>query len=368
MTRAVISAWSAVSPFGIGGAAFARGVAEGRRAVTPLGPDAGPDRAAVVPGFDAREVLGRKGTRSLDRVGALSLATAGELLGSGGRNREVATGEHAALVLGTTLGSAKSMMDITRDTLTQELPYFIDAARIPNAVMNSAAAQCAIRHGIKGPNTTVAGGRSAGLFALRYALRLLSTGRARAVLCGGAEEFTEERAWLEHHGSGAPAAEALGEGCGLFLVEPSHGEDLTGAPPVLAEILAVETAVHMGDGWVDTAADCLRRALSRGEATADEIWAVSLAGADEWDEAVRAVCAEPPGGRHPVRLPGDETWGDAGAATAAFQIASALVAAEHDPAAAGRLAVVTSFDQGGVLGCALLRVYPYGTETRTEDD
>ncbi|MCW7944039.1 hypothetical protein AAW14_18805 [Streptomyces hygroscopicus] len=371
MTRAVISAWAAVSPFGIGGTAFAHGVAAGRRAVTPLGPGTGPvpqDRAAAVPGFDVREVLGRKGTRSLDRVSALSLATVDQLLGSDGRHRQVATGEHAAVVLGTTLGSAKSMMDITRDTLTQELPYFIDAARIPNAVMNSAAAQCAIRHGIKGPNTTVAGGRTAGLFALRYALRLLSTGRARAVLCGGAEELTGERAWLEHHGSGTPASAALGEGCGMFLVEPSAEAAVTDAPPVLAEILAVETAVHTGEAWAGTAADCLRRALTRAGATADEIWAISPAGADGWDEAVRAVCAGLPDGHRPVRLPGDETWGDAGAATASFQIASVLVTAEQDPSAPGRLAVVTSFDQGGVLGCALLRVYPYGTETRTEDD
>ncbi|MFI1869646.1 beta-ketoacyl synthase N-terminal-like domain-containing protein [Streptomyces jumonjinensis] len=376
MTRPVISAWSAVSPFGAGSAAFAHGVTAGLRAVAPLGADSGPlpqTHAAPVPDFDARRILGRKGTRSLDRVGALALAALGELLAGAGRVQEIATGERAGLVLGTTLGSAASMMDITRDTLTRELPYFVDAARIPNAVMNSAAAQCAIRHGIRGPNTTVAGGRSAGLLALRYAMRLLAAGRAGAVLCGGAEELTRERSWLEHHAHRG-AERPLGEGCALLLVEPPAAPGSPAAHRALAEVLAVETRTHVGGPLADATAACLRRALTRGGVTAGELWAVSPSGEAAWERAVDAECARGAGGRRPVRLPDDTAWGDAGAATAAFQIASALAAAEHDPAARGRVAAITSFDREGVLACALLRIHPYrrihpyGTKARTDHD
>jgi 3-oxoacyl-[acyl-carrier-protein] synthase II len=346
VTAPVISAWSAISPYGLGREAFVNGVAAGTSAVARLSPDEWPvpqQRAARVPGFVTKEVLGRKGTRSMDRVSALALAAVGELLGSDERNRTVATGEQAALVLGTTAGSARSMMDITRDTLTRERPYLIDTARIPNAIMNSSAAQCAIWHDLKGPNTTVAGGRAAGLFALRYALRLLSAGRARSVLCGGAEELTPERAWLEHH-TGDPARPAvLGEGCSLLLLEPEAPAD----GPVLAEVLGVTLGVFRDGDLAASLADCLSRSLARAGVAASDLWAVSpAAGQDQ----VRFDGADP------LTLPGEEAWGDAGAAAAPFQIASVLAAAERDPAARGRVAAVLSADRDNVLGCALFRL------------
>lgn len=350
MKRPVISAWSAVSPLGIDGRSFADGVASGRSGVVDLDAEQLPvpaTTAAPVPGFDIREVLGRKGTRSMDRLSALAVATVGELLAPQSRARELASGEIAALVLGTTAGSAKSMMDITRDTITQAEPFFIDTGRIPNAIMNSAAAQCAIWHQLHGPNATVSGGRAATLFALRYGLRLLSAGRATAVLCGGAEELTPERVWLEHHGRGRQPQVPLGEGCALLLVEPALP-----TTPVLAEILAVEVGVYTEDELATAYADCLRRALVRAGVGADELWAVSPSGLPGWQDAERRALASVLGEHQPRWLSGHEAWGDAGAATAAFQIASLLATAEG----AGRIAAVMSIDRDGVLGCALLRI------------
>ncbi|MBB5927466.1 beta-ketoacyl synthase N-terminal-like domain-containing protein [Streptomyces echinatus] len=344
MTAPVITAWSAVSPFGLGRGAFAAGVAAGTSAVTR--PEEWPvprQRVAPVPGFVTAEVLGRKGTRSMDRVSALTAAAADELLGAAGRHREVASGERAALVLGTTAGSSRSMMDITRDTHTRAMPFHIDTPRIPNAIMNSSAAQCAIRHNLKGPNATVAGGRAAGLFALRYALRLLSSGRARSVLCGGAEELTQDRAWLEHLAGDPDRPTALGEGCSLLLLEPAAPPD----GPVLAEVLGVTLGVFR-EGERDTAlTDCLSRALARAGVAAADLWAVSPA---VGQTGVRLA------GHAPLPLPGEESWGDAGAAAAPFQIASVLAAAERDPAARGRVAAVLSADRDNVLGCALFRI------------
>ncbi|MEV8476452.1 beta-ketoacyl synthase N-terminal-like domain-containing protein [Streptomyces sp. NPDC051173] len=344
MTAPVITAWSAVSPFGLGREAFAAGVAAGTSAVTR--PEEWPvprQRVAPVPGFVTEEVLGRKGTRSMDRVSALAAAAADELLGADSRHREVAAGERAALVLGTTAGSSTSMMDITRDTHTRAMPFHIDTPRIPNAIMNSSAAQCAIRHNLKGPNTTVAGGRAAGLFALRYALRLLSSGHARSVLCGGAEELTQDRAWLEYLVGDPDQPTALGEGCSLLLLEPAAPPDR----PVLAETLGVTLGVFRDDERDVALADCLSRALARAGVSAADLWVVSPAVGQS--EALLA-------GHAPLTLPGEEAWGDAGAAAAPFQIASVLAAAERDPAARGRVAAVLSADRDNVLGCALFRI------------
>lgn len=357
MSGAVLSAWSAVSPFGLGREAFTDGLRDGGTATaTELDPaewTVPRPQAHLVPGFEVREVLGRKGTRSMDRVSALAVSTIRELLDDVTRDEG---GDDTALVLGTTTGSAKSMMDITTDTLIHDKPFYIDAARIPNAIMNSAAAQCAIWHQLFGPNTTVAGGRVAGLFALQYAERLLRSGRAMTVLCGGAEEFSEARAWLEHHGSG-PDGEGtvLGEGCALLMVEPAPDVDLDGDRPVLAEVLAVGLGVHSGHDVGAALERCLRRTLRRAEVDPAQVWALcSVPGDGALGDGERAAVAAVLGDGVRQVVDG-QPWGDAGAVTATFQIAAVLGRAETDPAAAGQPAVVVSVDRDGVLGCAVLR-------------
>ncbi|AEM88101.1 beta-ketoacyl synthase N-terminal-like domain-containing protein [Streptomyces violaceusniger] len=364
VNRPVITAWSAVSPFGIGRAAFTEGIRERRPAAAPLDDErwqAAGDRACLVPDFDLRTVLGKKGVRSMDRVTGLAVTTVARLLDDAPRNRWVATGEDAALVLGTTTGSVQSQMDFTRDSLTGEKPYLVDPARFPNAVMNCAAGQSAIWHQLKGPNTTIAGGHAAGLYALNYARRLLTFGRARTVLCGAVEEFSHSRSWLERHahqpGTEGPA-QLPGEGCGLLLVE-QRGPDARGdaEQPVLAEILAVEMGIALDGGVRPALASCLRRALDRAEVRPEEIWAVSTSEAPgPSGEQERAAVAEAAEGADLVHLTQAALIGDTGAAAAAFQIAGVLVHAETTPEAAGRVALVTSVDRDGAVGCALLRL------------
>ncbi len=364
VNRPVITAWSAVSPFGIGRAAFTEGIRERRPAAAPLDDErwrAAGDRACLVPDFDLRTVLGKKGVRSMDRVTGLAVTTVARLLDDAPRNRWVATGEDAALVLGTTTGSVQSQMDFTRDSLTGEKPYLVDPARFPNAVMNCAAGQSAIWHQLKGPNTTIAGGHAAGLYALNYARRLLTFGRARTVLCGAVEEFSHSRSWLERHahrpGTEGPA-QLPGEGCGLLLVE-QRGPDARGdtEQPVLAEILAVEMGIALDGGVRPALAACLRRALNRAEVRPEEIWAVSTSEAPgPSGEQERAAVAEAAEGAELVQLTQAALIGDTGAAAAAFQIAGVLVHAETTPEAAGRVALVTSVDRDGAVGCALLRL------------
>ncbi|CDR08898.1 Beta-ketoacyl synthase [Streptomyces iranensis] len=364
MNRPVITAWSAVSPFGIGRAAFTEGIRERRPAAAGLDDErwqAAGDRACLVPDFDLRTVLGKKGVRSMDRVTGLAVTTVARLLDDAPRNRWVATGEDAALVLGTTTGSVQSQMDFTRDSLTEEKPYLVDPARFPNAVMNCAAGQSAIWHQLKGPNTTIAGGHAAGLYALNYARRLLTFGRARTVLCGAVEEFSHARSWLERHAHRPDTegpAQLPGEGCGLLLVEqrgPGARDDAE--QPVLAEILAVEMGIALDGGVRPALATCLRRALGRAGVRPEEIWAVSTSEAPgPSGEQERAAVAEAAEGADPVHLTQAALIGDTGAAAAAFQIAGVLVHAETTPEAADRVALVTSVDRDGAVGCALLRL------------
>jgi 3-oxoacyl-[acyl-carrier-protein] synthase II len=352
--RPVISAWSAVSPYGVGRAAFTEGIGSQRPVRGPVDPEVwdSPDaQACLVPGFSIRDVLGRKGTRSMDRATGLAVATVGRLFDDSGLAECDRGGEDAALVLGTTTGSAQSIMDFTRESITSEKPFFVDPARFPNTVMNCAAGQCAIWHQLQGPNATVAGGRVAGLHALNYGRRLLASGRARSVLAGAVEEYSHARAWLETRSRGGESV--LGEGCAMIrLTQP----DEIGSGTALAELLGVGFGVFSGDDPRAALTASLRRAVRTAGVDPGELryWAPASSGSDE--AAQREAVESATGSLDAIRVVRTDVLGDTGGASALFQLAAVLAVAADDPGARGQVALISSVDREGVAGCALLRL------------
>ena len=346
---AVITAWTAVSPYGVGGPALTAGL---RSAVAPE-PVAAPDgwlaeegdSARLVPGFDLREQLGRAGTRGMDRITGLTAVAVRDLLGPGGAEDALGTG----LVLGTAAGSVQGFLDFTRASLLGARPIDVPLSTLPNMAMNRAASASAIRHGLKGPNSTVSAGRLSGLAALGHAAELLAAGRARRVLAGSVEEYSAARARLA---AAEDARTVLGEGCALVLLESADRPQ--GRP--LAQVLAVRQRFALDGDFADQLTACVRTALAAAGAGPDAVWAV-LAGraagaAGEGEQAAldRLFGPEP---QH--RLPATTPLGDTAGATTGFQLAAAL-GAEPDPQP--RLVLLTGTDPGGPVGCALLRLLP----------
>jgi len=354
----VVSGWSAASPYGLGAEAFAEGVREGRDAVrgadadTDLGPY---ERAGRLPEFDVRAVLGRKGTRAMDRVTGLAVATAGMLLEQAGAGLAQDDPEAVGMVLGTGHGSVQSIMDFTRDSLTGEKPFHVDPALFPNTVMNRAAGTSAIWHTLRGPNTTVSGGALTGLLALSYAARLLRRRHCEAVLCGAVEEFSAERAWLEYRArSGGPhrqPAGPLGEGCALFLLEPARRARAYGRTP-LASLLGSRfiafAEVERADEAVTRA---VGEALKEADVRAEDVALLvpsdggGVLGACE-DAALAGIFGE----HRPGRLRLRRLVGDLGAASASVQVAGAVASGVVGPV------LVTSVDADGQVGAVVLRV------------
>jgi beta-ketoacyl synthase-like protein len=309
----VITAWSAVSPFGAGRDAYMAGIRSGRPTAGRLDPDTWqvPDKeACLIPEYDPRTLVGGKVAGYLNRSTVLALAVVGHLV-------DDTPGDRTGLVLGTTGGSMQSTMKIARDTFVNERPFHVDPKTLPGGVMNCAATQCAIRYKLTGPNTTIAGGPGAGLFALAYANRLLATGRADSVLVGAVEEYSEARSWLTHHNGGG----VVGEGGVVFRVEPGRDQ-------AIAEILAVDSKVCLDHDVEPVLRASMKSLLDKGNVRAEDVWDV--------------VAATDPAPQ----------IGDTGAASAAFAIASALSV----PGPAGRLVVITSSEPGGSVTSVLLRL------------
>jgi 3-oxoacyl-[acyl-carrier-protein] synthase II len=352
-----ITAWSAVSPFGYSPEDFAAGIRSGhstRQVLDHEAWNAPSGDACLVPGFHPCTVLGRKGTRSMDRATGLAVAAVRQMT-QPDPSRPLCDSSDVGLVLGTSMGSVSSIMEFTRASLTESKPYFVDVSRFPNTVMNCAAAQTAIWHKLRGPNVTIAGGRASALLALQYALRLLQSGRAARVVFGSVEEFSGQRAWLDWHARREhETAMPTGEGCAVMLLERSS----TRAGPVLAELRAVELGFSTvgDDGHV--LARCVRRALAAASIDVGAIWAVAPSGlpghhAIQEGRALDDVLE----GKDRRFIGCSEFIGDTGAASVAFQLAAVLaVAASEPPEEQTRMALVTTVDPDGVVGCAIFEI------------
>ena len=349
MTGIVISAWSALSPFGHGRAAFADGVRRGVPvdAVSTVD-DWATRHARLVPAFDRIEQLGRKGTSSMDRTTALAVATVRGLQRD--EDGSVLPDPRTGVALGTTSGSARTQFEFTRDSLTRRKPYFVNPAQMPFALMNSAAAQCASWHGLTGPNSTIAAGRVAGPAVLRYAARLLRTGRATGVFAGAVEEHSGARELLER---GAGNTAVLGEGCALLFLQTTAA----GNRPALAEVVALDTRLAVDGEPRRALVECLRGAMATGGFTAADVWGHASSATDqELSEVEHEAAGEVLGQQvGTVVVPG-QLIGDTGAASGVFGLVALLSLAEVDTSARGRLAVVTSVDRDGMVGCVVIRL------------
>lgn len=363
-SRPAISAWTAISPFGLDRASFVEGVRNRRSPATPVNPERWSGvpypTACTVPDFEPRKFLGTKGTRAMNRVSGLSVAATKHLLADIGVAAEDKR-DDIGFVLGTTTGSMQSMMDLTRASMTADKPDHVEPAAVPGCVMNCAAGQAAIWHGLRGPNATIAGGRTTGPHVLNYGRRLLLTGRASQVLCGAAEEFSVARSWVEHSRR-ARAGQLLGEGCAMFLLEPA--DRVPADRHVLATLEGFESRVCVDGDLASTVVAAVRTLLAKAGIGSDRVWAATCSDFvdDNGVEVETAAIAGLFGDEIVNRVPAPGLIGDTASASALFQLAAVLSVADQTERDGGDHgadhAVVTSCDEDGSVACTLLRLGP----------
>ena len=141
--------------------------------------------------FSAESYLKKKNLRPLDRTGQLvAVATQLALEDSGWTTEELGK-QDVGLVLGTFFGSVHTISEFDRHALLAG-PSYASPMDFANTVINAAAGQAAIWHGLRGVNSTISAGSTSGLLALGYAVDLIRNGRGTAILAGGADEFCFE--------------------------------------------------------------------------------------------------------------------------------------------------------------------------------
>jgi len=250
----VVTGLGVVTPLADAPGRLHEALCRGERAVAPVGRFAVDGLAstlgAEIAGFDPARYLGEgRNFRPLDRNGRLTAAAAELALADSGWDPARRAGAPVGLVLGTMFGSVHTISEFDVRALTAG-PNYVKPLDFANSVINAPAGQSAIWHGLRGVNTTIAGGPAAGLQALAYAADRIAGGRAEAVLAGGSDELCFEsflgfaRTGRTCGVSGRQARPvpfdarrdgfALGEAAALLVLESAEGARRRGARALAA--------------------------------------------------------------------------------------------------------------------------------------
>lgn len=252
-----------------------------------------PATVCEVKDFMPQKWLGPKGIRVLDRsarllcVAAQMALTASDLDQSEKEEGDPGLG----LVCGTMFGSVHSIASFDWSGV-EDGPKYVNPMAFPNTVINSPAGQAAIKHKLRGINSTISCGLASSLFAIQYAADFLRFKRADALLAGGIEELAEEshlgfekNGFLSQKGSAAPFSvnrdgTVLGEGSALLVLETATQASGRGRES-LAEIAGFGSRFGNRFGYEtagETASAAIREALVNSGLSVEQIGGIISSG------------------------------------------------------------------------------------------
>ena len=129
--------------------------------------------------------------RKVDDFIVYAMAAADQAIADSGWKPEAYEDQIATGVLiGSGIGGLGSIFE-TSVVLHERGPRRVSPFFIPGALINLASGQVSIRHGLKGPNSSVVTACSTGAHAIGDASRLIALGDAEVMVAGGAE-FTRD--------------------------------------------------------------------------------------------------------------------------------------------------------------------------------
>ncbi len=266
-----------VSPLGIGREVFSQairtpvplassGALTGRGVIESFDTTRYPGaRVVEVPNFDATRYLGDKGLRTLDRLTKLLIVAARLAMHDAGFKKDNAfiqsSPERVGLCVSNAYGSLEAITELDRVAQLEDARY-INPAKFPNTVSNSASGYVSIWEDLRALNVTVSDGNCGALDTVACGDIYLETGRADALLIGGAEALSEPL-FVAFHKLGALDGTCLGEGAVLVAMEPTDLARARGAT-IRAEIAGYGTAFVAPDSeaeLIHPSAEAMERAI-----------------------------------------------------------------------------------------------------------
>jgi 3-oxoacyl-(acyl-carrier-protein) synthase len=189
-------------------------------------PDAPPLAVVTCHEFSARDHLPPLVARRLDRPARLLAVAAREAFAGGGTLPS--DRDRIGVTAGTWTAGTEALFEVLRVVFLAS-PDEAPPMQFPSTVANAPASQLALLEKLGGPNVTFAEKQVGGLRAISEAARLLTHGRADAVLAAGVDEAQ----WLNAEGferlgslrRPGRAGMVMGEGAGCLLLGLEGGPD-----------------------------------------------------------------------------------------------------------------------------------------------
>jgi 3-oxoacyl-[acyl-carrier-protein] synthase II len=188
----VITGMGAVSPLGVGVAANWQALLDGRSGIVMNDrfdvSEFGAKIAGLVPkDFDPTTVVDPKDIKKMDRFIQYGLVAAAEALAQSGWVADTADKQAVtATIIGSGVGGSPVMAEAV-DTIRDKGPRRLSPFTVPAFLANLAAGWISIKYGFKGPIGAPVTACAASAQAIGDGMRLIRTGEAEVVVCGGAE-------------------------------------------------------------------------------------------------------------------------------------------------------------------------------------
>ena len=301
----VVTGMGAVSPLGVGVETSWSRLLAGQSGVVANTrfdvSDYGSTIAGLVPskaddpeGFDPRDWIDTKDIKKMDWFIQYGLAAATQALAQAGWKPETeAQRDATATIIGSGVGGSPLMAQ-TAQTILEKGPKRLSPFTVPAFLANLAAGWISIREGFTGPIGAPVTACAASAQAIGDGMRLIQTGEAEVVVCGGAEgsvdpisiggfaaaralctTYNDEPAKASRPFDQSRAGFVLSEGAAVLVIEKLSHATARGATPlaILSGYGTSADAYHLTAGHPDGigAQKAMRNALKMAGLTPADI-------------------------------------------------------------------------------------------------
>jgi 3-oxoacyl-[acyl-carrier-protein] synthase II len=193
--------------------------------------------ACELKNFDATQFLDKKEARKIDRFTQTALVVSDEAMINAGIDKATMNADRIGVIFSSGIGGLitfqQEVMEFAKGDGTPRFnPFFI-----PKMILDIAAGQISMRHGLRGPNYAVVSACASSTHAVMDAFNLIRLGKADIILAGGSESVVSEagvggfnamKALSERNSDPKTASRpfdkdrdgfVMGEGAGMLVLE-----------------------------------------------------------------------------------------------------------------------------------------------------
>lgn len=191
--RVVVTGLGMVSPLGLSVRETWEGVMAGRSGVGPITSfdvsAYGTRIAATLKGFNATNYLPAKEVKKMDPFIHYAIAAGKEAIEDAGLTVTEENAERIGVAIGSGMGGLPGI-EVARDTVVKSGARRVSPFFVPSCIVNMAAGNLSIIHGLQGPNLSIVSACATGTHSIGDAARLIEYGDADVMVAGGAEMCT----------------------------------------------------------------------------------------------------------------------------------------------------------------------------------